>query len=91
MGQILEAYGEPDMTLSRIREIVAAEKPMLREQVVLRNGHILLRDCIPIVVEGQKFGRLWQLVDITSEKATELQLRESESLKSAILESWRLL
>ncbi len=87
MSHILAAHADPETTMARIRQIIAAEQPVLREQVILRDGHIILRDFIPIMVEGRKFGRLWQLIDVTAEKETEVQLRESESLKSAILQS----
>jgi PAS domain S-box-containing protein len=84
---IRPAYADPDAELARVRALTAAGVPVFKEELLLRGGRSLLRDFVPIQVSGQLYGRMWQHMDVTDLKRTQLDLRESETLKSAMLAS----
>ncbi len=84
---IRPAYADPDAELARVKALTAAGDPVFKEELKLRGGRSLLRDFVPIQVSGQLYGRMWQHMDVTDLKRTQLDLRESETLKSAMLAS----
>ncbi len=68
----------------RIAEILLWREPVVREEFVLNNGTILERDYVPIVVEGEYKGHLWQFHDVTeSRKAQDILARYAEDLYRA--------
>ncbi len=84
---IRSAYADPDAQMARVQALTAAGVPVFKEELKLRGGRSLLRDFVPIQVSGQLYGRMWQHMDVTDLKRTQLDLRESETLKSAMLAS----
>jgi PAS domain S-box-containing protein len=72
--RVTPAYEHPEAAVSRIREIVSRSQPVEGEEVALREGRTLLRDFVPIVLEGKSHGRLWHHIDITERKRVERQL-----------------
>ena len=70
-AKITEAYLHPDEATARVKEIVDRGQPVANEEVAMRNGRELLRDFIPIRVNGKSSGRLWYHTDITERKAME--------------------
>ena len=78
MEKIENVYRYPDEALSRIQEIVSQDRPVVGEEVALREGRTCLRDYVPISVDGKSYGRLWYHTDITAQKRTEEALGQSE-------------
>jgi PAS domain S-box-containing protein len=78
-AKIREAYLNPDEAIARILEIVDRGQPVKGEEVPMANGHELLRDFIPVRINGRSYGRLWHHVDITDRKWAEEALQESEA------------
>jgi PAS domain S-box-containing protein len=78
LTKIKPAYLYPQQALQRIREIVELNVPVRGEELPMRDGRQLLRDFIPIQVDGKSFGRLWYHTDITDRKRAEEALQESE-------------
>ena len=87
LAAISHAFPDAEAAEARITEIAQENKPVLQEQVILRNGRTLLRDFIPLTIGDQDAGSVWLHVDITDQLEIGAQLRESEVLKSAILAS----
>jgi PAS domain S-box-containing protein len=81
--KIKVAYKDPEKAVVRIREIVDDWKPVISEEIPMRNGHTCLRDFVPIFVRGEHYGRLWLHLDITEQKSTEDKLKKT---KKEILE-----
>ncbi|MDM8546402.1 bifunctional diguanylate cyclase/phosphodiesterase [Candidatus Venteria ishoeyi] len=74
--QVLEqiACREMDAFMHRIKQLEAEKAACFGEVFSLRNGRILERDYIPIVVAGQFRGQMWQYGDITQRKQMEVEL-----------------
>ncbi|MCM2249948.1 MAG: ATP-binding protein, partial [Geothrix sp.] len=67
----------PDTFLARADEVAAARKPVLGEELQLKDGRILSRDFVPILVGEEYLGHLWQYHDITERRRAELKLEEA--------------
>jgi PAS domain S-box-containing protein len=78
IGKIKNAYVHPDHEVARIKEIVAAGKPVIGEEVALQGDRTCLRDFIPLHRNNESFSRLWHHMDITAQKKGENALRQSE-------------
>lgn len=83
---ILPAYEDPPGTLRLIQEMVSRGGPVLGVETRLKNSREILVDYVPIVVDGQNHGRIWQHRDITERKQIEhererlnLELQEAQS------------
>lgn len=77
LQKVLPAYADSEANLTRIRQIVARQYRIEGEEVPMRNGRVLLRDHIPILVDGTLRGRMWQHRDITERTRAEEELRKS--------------
>lgn len=75
---ILPAYADPKTILERIKSIVTENKPMIDDEVIMRNGDIYLVDFIPLVVNGVPSGRMWLHRNITELKRSQQAIIESE-------------
>jgi PAS domain S-box-containing protein len=78
IAKIKDVYETPDITLERIREIVAQRKPVIGEVINLRNKQTYLVDFIPVDINGQNCGHIWHHQDITKLKQAESALNASE-------------
>ncbi|HEX4845105.1 MAG TPA: PAS domain S-box protein, partial [Geothrix sp.] len=67
----------PDTFLARADEVAAARQPVLGEELLLKDGRILSRDFVPILVGEEYLGHLWQYHDITERRRAELKLEEA--------------
>lgn len=76
--------------VERINELLAKREPCIDEVLNMADGCILLRDYIPIAVEGRYLGHLWQYRDVTTERRAEEQLRRSEEKYRGIIENMEL-
>ena len=77
LEKVLPAYADPEANLARIQQILSQRHRIEDEEVLMRNGRVLLRDYIPILVDGKPDGRMWQHRDITERKQMEDELRRS--------------
>ena len=89
---ILPAYAGSDraVPLSRIREIVQMRHRVEAEEVKMSGGRVFLRDYVPITIDGEPCGRMWQHRDITDRKQVEEELRESEARLSLAQQAARI-
>ena len=78
-------YSNPEQAVGRIMEIVARMELVKDENVSMRSGLTVLRDFVPLRLNGLKFSRLWIYKDITARKRAEEQLRALLSEKEVLL------
>jgi PAS domain S-box-containing protein len=78
IGKIKDSFLYPDQQANRIREIIAAGKPVVGEEVAMKGNRTCMRDFIPLWQDGKSFSRLWHHMDITERKEMEQNLIESE-------------
>lgn len=76
-SRIRQAYLYPDEAIAHIKEIVDQGQPVKAEEVAMRNGRQLLRDFVPIYINGKSYGRLWHHTDITERKRMEEALADN--------------
>ena len=69
---------DPVAALARMESIVERGERVEGEEILMRDGRVLLRDFIPITIEGKPSGRLWQHRDITERKREEGERRRLE-------------
>jgi PAS domain S-box-containing protein len=69
----------------RIHELMMQGVMAHDEEVSLRNGKTLLRDFIPVTIDGRRSGHVWTHRDITAlRQADELRRREDERLRAVM-------
>jgi PAS domain-containing protein len=76
-AKIEKAYLYPHEAITHIKEIVNRGQPVKGEEVAMRGEHELLRDFIPMRVNGKSYGRLWYHTDITERKRAEEALKRN--------------
>ena len=79
IDKVKTGYEHPDEALAHIRDILGRGEPVHGEEVVIR-GRTVLRDFVPLRVDGNPVGRLWHHTDITELKRADEALRDSESV-----------
>jgi PAS domain S-box-containing protein len=77
LQKVSPAYADSSVTLARIKCILSMQQRVLDEEVLMHDGRVLLRDYLPIFVDGEPSGRMWQHRDITERKRMEEELCKS--------------
>jgi PAS domain S-box-containing protein len=82
-------FVDPEAFVTRIAAILLGRRPVTDEELQLVDGSTLERDYIPIFVEGQYRGHLWQYRDITVRKQAEVMLAQArdQALEASRLKS----
>ena len=72
--RIRPVYANPEREVRRIHEILERAESVQGEEMAIRGGRTYLRDFVPIVIDGQPLGRMWQHIDITDRKVQAAQI-----------------
>ncbi|MHB8387850.1 bifunctional diguanylate cyclase/phosphodiesterase [Metallibacterium sp.] len=72
--RISPVYANPEREVRRIHEILEHAESVQGEEMEIRGGRTYLRDFVPIVIDGQPLGRMWQHIDITDRKVQAAQI-----------------
>jgi diguanylate cyclase (GGDEF)-like protein/PAS domain S-box-containing protein len=81
------AYADPEKTLVRVNNVLAAGLNCIGDEVIMADGRVFLVDFTPIIIDGKPSGRMWQHRDITERKQTEALLAAERQRLAYILES----
>ena len=63
--QSMELFMEPDLFVYKINDILLKKIQTNDEQVIMRNGMVLLRDYTPMFLNNTYLGHMWSYRDIT--------------------------
>jgi len=83
-------FEQPEYFVDRIATILDARITVIDEECRMLDGRILERDYIPIMLDDQYLGHLWQYRDVTEERKTRDALRRSEEKYRGIIENMEL-
>jgi PAS domain S-box-containing protein len=84
VSKIEHAYLYPEQQLKRIEEIIAAGKPVVGEEVAMKNNRTCLRYFVPLYRDEESFSRLWHHIDITERKKTEEKIKRQNMVEQGI-------
>jgi PAS domain S-box-containing protein len=79
-----EIFVNPAQTLQRILHILAEKQVVTGEEIELVNGRTLERDYIPIFVDENYQGHLWNYRDVSQRKLAEIALKQTQARLSLI-------
>ncbi|MEW5799684.1 MAG: PAS domain S-box protein [Bacteroidota bacterium] len=74
--EIKKTFANPDQFDWRANEILKEKRIVVREELRMSDGKILERDYIPIFVEGEYKGHLWQYHDVTQVRRAQEELAQ---------------
>lgn len=85
--RVIHSFADPAAAKVRIREVLSANLPVRKEEAPLLGDRLLLYDFVPIVIDGQPYGRLWYYYDITEQKRAE---EERKLLQQQLVQSQKM-
>jgi signal transduction histidine kinase/DNA-binding NarL/FixJ family response regulator len=77
LGQAATLFQDPHAVVEDIQRILQNRQPVLDREVDLVDGRTLERDYIPIFIDNDYQGHLWQYRDITQRKRVQQQLERA--------------
>ncbi|GAB7256570.1 PAS domain-containing sensor histidine kinase [Polaribacter sp. OB-PA-B3] len=90
LEEIKTLFKKPDEFESRIIEIVTNKTAVFGDHLELKDGTVLERNYMPIIVSGNLNGFLWTFRDITLEKNYSLSLEAQKAKYSNIIANMNL-
>ena len=85
-----DLFDDSDAFNKRLKTILKRKKSVANEKLPLIDGRVLERDYIPILLDGQHNGHLWQYSDVTKEYYDQENLQRSEEKYRGIIENMEL-
>lgn len=86
----MRAVESPDDFLVQTRFLLSQRQTSVGEVINLKNGRILERDYIPLFLNEQYLGHLWQYTDVTEKHTAREQIRRSEEKYRGIMNNMEL-
>ena len=83
-------FENPEEFVSRVNEILLKKEAVINEKCVMSDGRVYKRDYLPIILDGQYTGHLWQYKDVTAEYYAREDLARSEEKYRGIIENMEL-
>ncbi len=83
--QTKHLFKNPDDFVAKIDVILKNKIAVFSDELEMRDGRILERDYIPIYIENEYKGHLWDYTDITQRKYFENKLIDLSNMQNAIL------
>ena len=89
-AQSKHLFENPEEFVARVEAILLKREAVINEKCVMADGRVYERDYLPIILDGQYSGHLWQYTDITSEHYAREDLARSEDKYRGIIENMEL-
>lgn len=86
----MRAVENPEDFLVQTRFLLSQRQTSVGEVINLKNGRILERDYIPLFLNEQYLGHLWQYTDVTEKHTAREQIRRSEEKYRGIMNNMEL-
>ena len=83
-------FKHPNIFMARTRKILEKKRLIVDENLQMADGRVLLRTYIPIYLEKQYKGHLWEYSDITEQYNARELIRKSEEKYRGILDNMEL-
>ncbi len=83
--QTKHLFKNPEVFASKINEILQNKVAVFADELELKDGRIIERDYIPIYIENEYKGHLWDYTDVTEQKYFEKRLIDLTNMQNAIL------
>ena len=83
-------FKDPESFILKINKILKEKKTVVDEKLEMANGRILLRTYVPIFLENQYRGHLWEYADITQQYTSRELIRKSEEKYRGIMNNVEL-
>ncbi len=83
--QTKHLFKNPDIFVSKINTVLLNKVAVFADELELTDGRILERDYVPIYIENEYKGHLWDYTDITERKYFENRLIDLTTMQNAIL------
>ncbi len=80
-------FQQPDHYVKRLKQILKERKLVRREILHLEDGKVFLRDYIPIYLDNEYRGHLWNYTDITETSKAQKVIEQSELKNRLIMKS----
>jgi PAS domain S-box-containing protein len=86
-ARALRVFIDPRAARVRLEKVLRSNILIRNEEVLLRDGRILLCDFVPILIEGKPYGRLWYYYDITKQRDAE---NDRKRLEQQLIQSQKM-
>ena len=77
LRQAAALFQDPQTVIEDIQQILQIRQPLIGQEIQLIDGRTLERDYIPIFIDNDYQGHLWQYRDITERKRVQQQLEQA--------------
>ena len=84
---VLAAFLDPEAAALRIQELITDNTLVLNDEIYLTSGKTLLRDFVPIVIDGKPYGRLWYHYDVTEQRSAQ---RDRKRLENQLIQAQKM-
>ncbi len=82
LERFLQGLLHPDEHMVKVRATIAKKEPLFDQEILLKDGRIILRDFIPTYEDGKHRGQLFLYRDVTRERRIDRSKSEFMSLAS---------
>ena len=88
--QTKHLFARPEEFVEGIRQLLTERKQVIGEELWLADGRCFERDYIPVFLNGNYQGHLWNYSDVTVRKNSELLLKQREEKYTRIIENMNI-
>ncbi len=83
-------FENPEQFVANINKILVRKEICVEEKLILKDGRVFLRNYIPIFLEREYRGHLWEYTDITKQHLSQELIRKSEEKYRGIMNNMEL-